>query len=230
MNNNTYIVFDFETGSANPNKCQPTQIAAIALHSRKLTVEPGGIFNSEIQPILDDEKAIAAGFDPLEDKALEITRKNRETLAKAPPPKIVWQKFTQFCKKFNYKNSSFTAPVACGYNIIGFDMPIVQRMCELYGPLDKKNRQDLFSPIWKIDLMDLVFTWTENNPDIKSRSLTSIVEFLGMPNGNLENAHDALQDVKNTANILIKFLSYHRSLASKTKFEKAFAKQELYIK
>ena len=230
MNNNTLIVFDFETGGRNPLRCQPTQIAAIALHSRKLTVEPGGIFNSEIQPILDDEKAIAAGLDPLEDKALEITRKTREGLAQAPPPKIVWQKFTQFVNKFNYKNSSFTAPIPCGYNINGYDMPIVQRMCALYGPVDKTGRQDLFSPIWKIDLMDLVFAWTESNPDVKSRRLTSIMDFLGMPAEDKLNAHDALQDVKNTANILIKFLNYHRSLATKTKFEKAFANQELYIK
>ena len=34
------IVFDFETGGANPHTCQPTQIAAVAIHARKL--EPSG--------------------------------------------------------------------------------------------------------------------------------------------------------------------------------------------
>lgn len=231
MNNNTLIVFDFETGGRNPLKCQPTQIAAIALHSKKLTIEPGGIFNSEIQPLyFDDEKAIAAGFDPLEEKALEVTRKTREQLAEAPPLKVVWKKFEQFVKKFNWRNSSYTAPIPCGYNINGYDMPIVQRMCELYGPLNKEGKQDLFNNIFKIDMMDIIFSWTENNPDIKSRSLTSMVEYLGIPLHNIDNAHDALQDVKNTANILIKFLHFHRKIASKTKFEKAFADQELYIK
>jgi DNA polymerase III epsilon subunit-like protein len=233
MNYNTFIVFDLETGGRNPLKCQPTQIAAIAIHSKKLTIEPGGIFNSEIQPIFDDEKAIAAGFDPVEEKALEVTRKTREQLLKAPPAKVVWPKFAEWAKKFNYKNSSYTAPIPCGYNINGFDMPIVQRMCELYGPLNKDKKQDIFNNIFKIDMMDIVFMWTENNPDIKSRSLTSMVEYLGLSENNSEsisNAHDALQDVKNTANILIKFLNFHRKLAAKTKFEKAFAGQELYIK
>jgi len=230
MNNNTYIIFDFESGSANPHKCQPTQIAAIALHSKKLTIEPNGIFNSEILPILDDEKAMAMGLDPLEDKALEITHKTIEGLSTAPSLDIVWQKFVQFVNKFNYKKSSFTAPIPCGYNINGFDMHIVNRLCDKFGNIDKNNRQNLFNPIFKIDLMDLVFAWTENNPDIKSRSLTAMCEYFGLPTANIEGAHDALQDVKNTANILIKFLKYHRAVAEKTKFEKAFAGQELYIK
>ena len=229
MNNNTLIIFDFETGGRNPHKCQVTQIAAIALHSKKLTLEPNGIFNSEMQPIIDDEKAIAAGFDPLEDKALEITRKTREQLLNAPTPKVVWSKFTQFVKSFNYGSGNYTAPIPCGYNINGFDMPILNRMCSLYGPLNKDGQQDLFHRIFKIDVMDVVFSWTENNPDIKSRSLTSMADYFGMPSSNIENAHDALQDVKNTANILVKFLKFQRAISGKTKFEKAFANQELYI-
>ena len=103
MNYRDIIVFDFETGSRNPHKTQPTQIAAIALHGRKLTLQPGGMFNSEIRPILDDKKAIEAGFDPIEDEALEITGKNRKDLAKAPLPKTVWNKFEDFCNKFNFR-------------------------------------------------------------------------------------------------------------------------------
>ena len=61
MNYRDIIVFDFETGSRNPMKTQPTQIAAIALHGRRLTPQPGGVFNSEIRPILDDKKAIELG-------------------------------------------------------------------------------------------------------------------------------------------------------------------------
>ena len=72
MNYRDIIVFDFETGGANPHTCQPTQIAAVAIHARKLELQPGGIFDSEIRPIIDDEKAIEAGVAPLEEKALEI--------------------------------------------------------------------------------------------------------------------------------------------------------------
>ena len=133
------IVFDFETGGVNPHTCQPTQIAAVAIHARKLELQPGGVFNSEMRPIIDDDKAIKAGVAPLEDKALEITRKTREGLAKAPLPKGVWKKFSQFCDKYNFKKTSYYAPIAAGYNINGYDMPIVERLCQQYGPIDEKR-------------------------------------------------------------------------------------------
>ena len=229
MNYRAIIVFDFETGSRNPLMTQPTQIAAIAIHARKLTLQPGGVFNSEIRPIIDEEKAVAAGVDPLEDEALDITNKNRDALAKAPLPKTVWKRFGQFCDKYNFKKSSWTAPIAAGYNIIGFDLPIVKRLCETYGPLDTNGRQKLFNPIFKLDLMDMVFSWTENNKDIKSLNMDYLREYFGFPEESKENAHDALQDVKDTANILIKFLKFQRKLAEKTKFEKAFANGEFYV-
>jgi DNA polymerase III epsilon subunit-like protein len=229
MNYRDIIVFDFETGSRNPMKTQPTQIAAIALHGRRLTPQPGGVFNSEIRPIIDDKKAIEAGFDPLEEEALEITGKNRKDLAKAPSPKAVWQKFEDFCNKFNFRGTSYTAPIAAGYNIIGFDLPIVQRMCEMHGTTDSRGRQTLFNPIFKLDVMDMVFSWTENNKEFKSLSMDFLREYMGFPEESKENAHDALQDVKDTANILIKFLKFQRNISQKTKFEKAFANGEFYV-
>ena len=229
MNYRDIIVFDFETGSRNPLKTQPTQIAAIALHGRKLTLQPGGVFNSEIRPILDDEKATKAGVDPLEDEALQITGKTRAALAKAPLPKTVWKKFAEFCNKYNKRKTSYTAPIAAGYNIVGFDLPIVQRMCEAHGPTDGNGRQKIFNPIFKIDLMDMIFSWTENNKDVKSLSMDYMREYMGFPQESKDNAHDALQDVKDTANILIKFLKFQRKISEKTKFEKAFADGEFYV-
>ena len=93
LNNRDIIVFDFETGSRNPYKTQPTQIAAVVIHGKSLNIKTNGVFNSEMKPILDDEEAIAAGLDPVEDEALDITRKTRKALAKAPTPKYVWRKF-----------------------------------------------------------------------------------------------------------------------------------------
>ena len=80
--NRDIIVFDFETGGRNPHKCQPTQIAAIALDGRNFRLK--GQFNSLMRPIIDDEKAIKAGVDPLEEGALKVTGQTREKLAKAP--------------------------------------------------------------------------------------------------------------------------------------------------
>ena len=225
MSYRDYIVSDFETGSRNPQKTQPTQIAALALDGRNFKLK--GTFNSEIRPILDDEKAMEMGFDPLEDEALRITGKNREDLAKAPMPKTVWKKFVNFVNQYNWKGTQFFAPIPAGFNIIGFDMIIVNRMCKAYGPYDKdRQQQKLFNKIYKVDMMDNMFMWTEGDPAIKSISMDSLRDRMGL---SKENAHDALQDVKDTANIMIKFMKTHRSVYRNLKIDKAFADGELYI-
>ena len=220
-----YIVFDFETGSRNPRKTQPTQIAALALDGRNFKLK--GTFNSEIRPVMDDEKAIEMGFDPLEDEALRITGKNREDLAKAPLPKTVWKKFCDFVNQYNWKGTQFFAPIPAGFNIIGFDMIIVDKLCKAYGPYDKERQQQkLFNKIYKVDMMDNMFMWTEGDPSIKSISMDSLRDRMGL---SKENAHDALQDVKDTANIMIKFMKTHRAVYRNLTIDKAFADGELYV-
>ena len=225
MSYRDYIVFDFETGSRNPRKTQPTQLAALALDGRNFKLK--GSFNSEIRPVLDDEKAIEMGFDPLEDEALKITGKTREALAKAPMPKTVWKKFCNFVDQYNWKSTQFFAPIPAGFNIIGFDMIIVDRLCKAYGPYDKdRGQQKLFNKIYKVDMMDNMFMWTEGDPSIKSISMASLRDRMGI---SKENAHDALQDVKDTANIMIKFMKTHRAVYRNLKIDKAFADGELYV-
>lgn len=226
MANRDFIVFDFETGSRNPHKTQPTQIAAIALDGRNFSVK--GQFNSEIQPILDDEKAIQAGLDPVEDEALKITNKTREALEKAPSLKSVWDKFTKFVSQYNWKGDSFFNPIPVGFNILGFDMIIVNRLCEKFGPWDKERQQQkLFSKVYKFDIMDNIFAWTESDPSVKSISMDSLRERMSL---GFENAHDALQDVKDEANIFIKLMKTHRAVYQNMNFDKAFANGNLYVK
>ena len=110
---------------------------------------------------------------------------------------------------------SYRAPIPAGYNIIGYDMPIVQRYCEKYGPWDKKRGdQKLFNQLHKLDLMDHMWFWTENNDDLKSLKLTSVCEWMGFSKAEIENAHDALQDVKNTAKILVRLMRMARTLTA----------------
>lgn len=219
------IVFDFETGGRDPNTCQPTQIAAAAIDGRNLKAK--GFFNSEIWAETDDDKAIAAGLGPIEEGALKVTGKTREQIAKAPKPQTVWTKFAEFVNKYNWKGTQFFAPIPAGYNILGYDMPIVDRMCKLYGPWDeKKQKQKLFHQIYKIDMMDNMFMWTEGDPNVKSISMDTLRERMGL---STDNAHDALQDVKDTANIMIKFMKTHRQVYRNLKIEKAFADGGTYI-
>ena len=226
MANRDYIIFDFETGSRNPHRTQPTQIAAIALDGRTLQMK--GQFNSEIKPIFDDEKAIAAGFDPIQDEALKITKKTREQLELAPSLKSVWTKFTKFVDQYNWKGDAFYNPIPVGFNILGFDMHIINRLCKEFGPWDKeREQQKLFNRVYKIDIMDSIFAWTESDPSVRSISMDSLRERMGL---SFDNAHDALQDVKDEANIFIKLMKTHRAVYQNMNFDKAFADGNLYVK
>lgn len=223
--NRDIIVFDFETGGRNPLRCQPTQIAAIALDGRNFRLK--GEFNSMMRPILDDDKALEAGVDPIEEGALKVTGQTRSQLARAPLPKGVWKKFVTFVNKYNWKGTPYFAPIPAGFNILGYDMKIVDRLCKEYGPYDdKREGQKLFHQIYKIDVMDDVWLWTEGDPDVKSISMDSLRERMGLSS---ENSHDALQDVKDTANIFIKLQRSRRAVYRNMKFEKAFADGKLYV-
>jgi len=223
--NRDIIVFDFETGGRNPLRCQPTQIAAIALDGRNFRLK--GEFNSMMRPIIDDDKALAAGVDPLEEGALKVTGQTRAKLAKAPLPKGVWKKFCAFVNKYNWKGTPYFAPIPAGFNILGYDMKIVDRLCKEYGPYDdKRQSQKLFHQIYKIDVMDDVWLWTEGDPNVRSISMDSLRERMGLSS---ENAHDALQDVKDTANIFIKLQKSRRAVYRNMKFEKAFADGKLFV-
>lgn len=221
-----FIVFDFETGGRDPKNCQLTQVAAVALDGRNFRLK--GTFNSDIRPLyFDDDEAIENGWGPIEDGALKVTRKTREGLANAPTLESVWPKFIDFVNKYNWKGTSWFAPIACGFNINNFDLPILDRICQIYGPYDDKyGKQKLFDPIRKIDVMDDIYLWTENDPSIKSISMDNLRKMLGLSS---ENAHDALQDVKDTANIMIKLMVTHRAVYKKMKLENCFANGELYV-
>ena len=76
----------------------------------------------------------------------------------------------------------------------------------------------LFNPIWKLDLLDIVFLYFENIFEPKSLSLDSLRVFFGM---DTAKAHDAATDAMQTAELLIRFLKLTRNVASKTKFKGA---------
>jgi len=194
----------------------------MAIHSDKLTLKPSGVFNSKIQPIFDDDKAIALGLDPIEDGALAVNNLTREELKDAPPTKIVWENFVAWVNKFNYRKSVFTAPIPCGYNIINFDLPIITRLATQYGNVDKDGRQNVFSQVFKIDFMDIFFYHTEHNRNVQKRTLSHIMDFMGYPKGQKTGLHNAVDDVRHTANLLIKHLRHTRAESENIKWESAF--------
>ena len=87
MNYCDYLFYDFETGSANPHRCQPIQLACVPIHGRKLEIIED-TFCSLIQPVFNLEECDKYNLDPISDEALEINKIKREDLEKAPPLKF----------------------------------------------------------------------------------------------------------------------------------------------
>lgn len=129
MNYNTYIVYDYESSSKSSETTQPVQLAAVAVHGRKLEIIEGSEFQSLIRPVFDEAECSRLGLDPLEDGAVQVHGKTAEILAEAPPLESVWPNFVEYVNSYNWKGTQWTAPIPVGYNIKGFDTIITNRIC-----------------------------------------------------------------------------------------------------
>jgi len=129
MRNNTIIFFDFEATSANPNEAQPAQLAAVAINPYKLEIPNDGIFNSYIKPEFCEESCEKLGLAPVTDKFYDITKIPPKKLERAADLGTVWGEFQNFVAKFHPKQDSWSAPIRAGYNIVGYDNIIVDRIC-----------------------------------------------------------------------------------------------------
>jgi DNA polymerase III epsilon subunit-like protein len=233
MNTHKIICVDYESDSPNPLTCSPTQLSAIAIDPRTLQIIPDSTFNSLIRPVdIDCEDYCEAHKSTLEFHGKVMAKSVEEvyqTWLAAPAQKTVWEDFLTYLNKYHNNRSKartvFSAPIIAGYNILGFDLIIMQRLCEKYHNVDKQGRQTIFYNRDKIDVMNYVFLFFENSAEIDSYSLDSMRDYLGIPT---EGGHDALKDVIDTAKILIEFQKLCRNIAKKTQFKNVFdpAKQE----
>jgi len=211
LNKNDVVVYDFETGSADPFTCEPLQLAAIVLDARTLEIKPSSEFKTYIKP---------TNWTNVQDEALAVNKIKREVVERdGISQKEAWEAFTRYVNKYNKSKTPFGAPISAGFNIKNFDKHIVERMCNLYGPLDKNNKPILFHRRDMIDLMDICFLWFENMAEPENYKLDTVRDFLGI---SKDNAHDALVDTQHTAMIISRFLKFHRSISAKTLFKDCF--------
>lgn len=229
-NNNHICVFDFETGGLAVKRAEnwdePLQIGAVMIDPNKLKVVDS--FESLMQPLRPEL---------VNAKALEVNGLTLEQVKAAPHPKIVWGDFTRWVKQYQKKDSPFNYPIPAGYNIDGFDMAIVQKLCEQWGPVnvDKNNDikvQAVFHTMYKIDLMNDIWNLMENSNCLGPFSstgrhdlkLTTLANWFGI---KFDDAHTALGDVYVTAAIIVRLLKLFRSLVGdgqngRAKFYNAF--------
>lgn len=227
MINNHYIcVLDTETDSVNPNTCQPVQLAAIMLHPRTLNIIEGSEFNSLMRPTTIDEDDYYGNVK----STIEWHAKNSNITAsqvyaswqEAPQQKVVWANFVAYLDRYHSRQKDkniFTAPLMAGYNIIDFDRIIINRLSEKYGNIGKDGKTNLFFSRDKIDVMDFCFMWFESLPEPLAYSVDALREHFGISS---EGSHEAMKDVRDTAEILIKFMKLHRSVCEKVQFKDSF--------
>lgn len=208
---NNFVVFDFETDSADPYTCNPVEIAAMVIDPYNLELIESSIFHSNIKPegldtegYLTDEKLQTIKWHCKnrgcsQDELLDIWRN-------APPQKNVWTNFVQHINKYNPGKTQSNAPVACGMNIRNFDLIISNKLNEKYKITKLFNYE-------VVDLRDMFFYSLVWEQDIKSRSLDNMRKFFGMSNAN---SHTALQDVRDEASLIIRYLNFFKNTYHRT--------------
>jgi DNA polymerase III epsilon subunit-like protein len=222
-------VFDLETDGANPLICSPVQIAAVMVDPKKLEIIPDSEFNISLKP---EKLEIDSEYDYSDSDVLDFHAKVRGCTSKEileswkgfQKQEQGWKMFISYLDLYHIrknKKSMFTAPIAAGYNINRFDLKITDRLSAQYGNIDKKeNKSNIFYPRDMLDLMHMIFYWFEGNSELKNYTLDHLREYFGI---DKTGAHDALKDVKDTAEIMIRFLRLHRNLSAKIKFRDSFA-------
>lgn len=211
MNNNYLLCVDLETGSVAVDKCEVLSIASLAISPHTMEPVPGerGEFYSLMRPL---------DFNNLQEGALKVNKLTRKELREAPEQAQVFKLFADFCYMYNPKGKSpFSAPIACGKNIRNFDLPIIERLCRSHGMIDKEGKQNLFSKRLTIDLEDYLFHWFEGNgTELANYKMDTVRSYFGLSD---ENAHTAIQDVRDTAALIMKFQNLYRRLFKTVKFK-----------
>lgn len=226
INYNKICVFDFETDGSDPTKCSPVQIAALMVDPIALEIIPDSEFNIYFKPeVLEQDPAYEYKTDILDFHA-KVKGSSKDDILKEwlqyPPQEQSWKMFTDYLTRYHTRNSKknqFSAPLPAGYNIHRFDLKIIERLSQKYGDTNKEGNTNIFFQRDVLDIMNLVFYWFEQNNELKSYSMDNLRDYLGI---SKEGAHDALKDVKDCAEILVRFLKLHRNLSQKVKFKDSF--------
>lgn len=227
-NKQKICVFDFETDGSDPAKCDPVQIAAVMVDPIELCIIKDSEFNIFCKPttIEKDSEYKYDDSDVLDFHAKVRGTTKEKILAdwhEYPKQSNSWKMFVSYLEQYHSrasKKNQFSAPIAAGYNINRFDLKIVHRLSTIYKNTDKEGNSSIFYPRDVLDIMNLVFLWFENNNELQKYTLDTVRDYLGI---SKDGAHDALKDVRDSAEILIRFMKLHRKLGAKVKFKNSFA-------
>lgn len=212
MNYCNFILWDLETTGVNTNTAQIVQIGALAADSRSLKIKSGSEFDCLAKPLYGEEAA-QAGLEELSDGAIRVHGKTHEMLSKAPSIHGVLKNFVEYINRYNWKSTRWTNPIGVTYNGIGYDKPILDRYLKEYG------LPDPFHPIYKVDMMDHMWTLFENDSEVAKISLDNLARgYMGYEDTE-HGAHDALGDVYLLHTLFDKYMKLIRKANRTTKFK-----------
>lgn len=206
--NNTFVVLDFETGGVDPTNCEVIQVAGLAINPVSLKpIEGVGLFHSLIAP---------ENMDRVEDGALRVNKISRADLAdptKAPPLEVVWDNFKQWINQFNQKpGNTRIAPIMVGYNILGFDWTIYDRLCRKFKMVGKDGKPNLFNDFIKVDLMLEMWWLFDGTSETENLKFDSMRSYFGISS---KCAHNARYDVEQEGALFARMKMFHRAGMSK---------------
>jgi DNA polymerase III epsilon subunit-like protein len=201
MSKRTIICFDFETTHKDPDSeyCDIVEIGAVAMHSKTLKPIPGEEFYVDVRPpSIDDPDFYEKRRDTIDwHCGLKPGRTPESMIEKwkqGTPEKDALKMFLDFCKNFKWGRSFDTAPVAGGNNIMGYDIPILERLCKkhkLRYPFFKRDK-------WDIQQMCL-YTLAFSLDPPRSYSMDNLRVYFGMSG---EHGHNALFDSQQEAQVI----------------------------
>ena len=223
INHHKICVFDFETDSPDPHSCNPVELAAIMIDPRRLKFIKGSEFSSMMRPVdIDDEGYFETHKDTIDWHARTLGKKSSEVLQSwrdAPLQKNVWKDFKRYLDMYHIgdnRKSAYSAPLMAGYNNNNFDDHIIKRLSEKYKDVDKRNECKLFFRRDNIDALSLTFLFFENNEEPNSYSMDTMRGYLGM---STKDAHQALTDVRQTGELIIRYMRVIRRAVKDMNFK-----------
>ena len=208
----TIVVFDFETTHLDPESdlCDPVEIGAIAINSKTLKVIPGSEFYLVVKPDNIDKPDYYETHQNTIDWHVGLHKDNTvenlmEKWQGGTPEKQAWSMFHDYVNQYNYAKKYWSAPVAGGANIANFDLKIYNRLNKKY------NKKPCFQKRDFIDTMQCCFYWFAFSKDPpKSYSMDELRPYFGM---GTTNAHNALQDVNQEAELICMFMSLYKKFS-----------------
>jgi DNA polymerase III epsilon subunit-like protein len=216
MNYVNYFLWDLETTGVNTDTAQIVQIGGLAADNRTLSVKAGSEFNCLAKPLYGEEAA-AANVEELGDGAIKVHGKTHEILETAPSAESTVKNFVEHIAKYNPKGTAWFKPISVTYNGIGYDTPILKRY------LDEYNLDWPFHKIYKVDMMDHMYTLFENDKEVSKISLDNLVRGYMGYNDTEHGAHDALGDVYLLHTLFNRYMKLVRKMSRKTEFKDSMA-------